>query len=281
MKLMRVGPQGTEKPAILDEGGVIRDLSGHLDDLAGPSVGVDALDKLRGLDLSSLPELPGDTRIGAALAWVPNFYCVGLNYARHAAETNSPEPAEPILFSKATSALHAPNDDIVIVRDSRKSDWEVELGVVIGKEALHVSEEDALDHVAGYCTINDLSEREFQIERMGQWIKGKSAPTYGPVGPWLVTRDEIADPQALDMELVLNGEAVQSSNTSDMIFTVRQIVSYMSRFMKLVPGDIIATGTPEGVGMGMKPQRFLKPGDRMEIEVKGLGRQDQTCVSGD
>jgi len=159
MKLMRVGPQGTEKPAILDEGGVIRDLSGHLDDLAGPSVGVDALDKLRGLDLSSLPELPGDTRIGAALAWVPNFYCVGLNYARHAAETNSPEPAEPILFSKATSALHAPNDDIVIVRDSRKSDWEVELGVVIGKEALHVSEEDALDHVAGYCTINDLSER--------------------------------------------------------------------------------------------------------------------------
>jgi 2-keto-4-pentenoate hydratase/2-oxohepta-3-ene-1,7-dioic acid hydratase in catechol pathway len=278
---MRVGPQGTEKPAILDEGGVIRDLSGHLDDLAGPSVGVDALDKLRGLDLSSLPELPGDTRIGAALAWVPNFYCVGLNYARHAAETNSPEPAEPILFSKATSALHAPNDDIVIVRDSRKSDWEVELGVVIGKEALHVSEEDALDHVAGYCTINDLSEREFQIERMGQWIKGKSAPTYGPVGPWLVTRDEIADPQALDMELVLNGEAVQSSNTSDMIFTVRQIVSYMSRFMKLVPGDIIATGTPEGVGMGMKPQRFLKPGDRMEIEVKGLGRQDQTCVSGD
>ena len=281
MKLMRVGPQGTEKPAILDEGGVIRDLSGHLDDLAGPSVGVDALDKLRGLDLSSLPELPGDTRIGAALAWVPNFYCVGLNYARHAAETNSSEPAEPILFSKATSALHAPNDDIVIVRDSRKSDWEVELGVVIGKEALHVSEEDALDHVAGYCTINDLSEREFQIERMGQWIKGKSAPTYGPVGPWLVTRDEIADPQALDMELVLNGEAVQSSNTSDMIFTVRQIVSYMSRFMKLVPGDIIATGTPEGVGMGMKPQRFLKPGDRMEIEVKGLGRQDQTCVSGD
>ena len=278
---MRVGPQGTEKPAILDEGGVIRDLSGHLDDLAGPSVGVDALDKLRGLDLSSLPELPGDTRIGAALAWVPNFYCVGLNYARHAAETNSPEPTEPILFSKATSALHAPNDDIVIVRDSRKSDWEVELGVVIGKEALHVSEEDALDHVAGYCTINDLSEREFQIERMGQWIKGKSAPTYGPVGPWLVTRDEIADPQALDMELVLNGEAVQSSNTSDMIFTVRQIVSYMSRFMKLVPGDIIATGTPEGVGMGMKPQRFLKPGDRMEIEVKGLGRQDQTCVSGD
>jgi 2-keto-4-pentenoate hydratase/2-oxohepta-3-ene-1,7-dioic acid hydratase in catechol pathway len=278
---MRVGPQGTEKPAILDEGGVIRDLSGHLDDLAGPSVGVDALDKLRGLDLSSLPELPGDTRIGAALAWVQNFYCVGLNYARHAAETNSPEPAEPILFSKATSALHAPNDDIVIVRDSRKSDWEVELGVVIGKEALHVSEEDALDHVAGYCTINDLSEREFQIERMGQWIKGKSAPTYGPVGPWLVTRDEIADPQALDMELVLNGEAVQSSNTSDMIFTVRQIVSYMSRFMKLVPGDIIATGTPEGVGMGMKPQRFLKPGDRMEIEVKGLGRQDQTCVSGD
>ena len=281
MKLMRVGPQGTEKPAILDEGGVIRDLSGHLDDFAGPSVEVDALDKLRGLDLSSLPELPGDTRIGAALAWVPNFYCVGLNYAKHAAETNSPEPAEPILFSKATSALHAPNDDIVIVRDSHKSDWEVELGVVIGKEALHVSEEDALDHVAGYCTINDLSEREFQIERMGQWIKGKSAPTYGPVGPWLVTRDEIADPQALDMELVLNGEAVQSSNTSDMIFTVHQIVSYMSRFMKLVPGDIIATGTPEGVGMGMKPQRFLKPGDRMEIEVKGLGRQDQTCVSGD
>lgn len=281
MKLMRVGPQGAEKPAIRDAGGIIRDLSGHVGDFAGPSVAIDALDALRGLDLAALPDIPESTRIGSALASVPNFYCVGLNYAKHAAETNSPEPSEPILFSKASSALHAPNDDIVIARGSEKSDWEVELGVVIGKEALYVSEDDALDHVAGYCTVNDLSEREFQIERMGQWIKGKSAPTYGPVGPWLVTRDEIADPQALDVELVLNGETVQSSNTSDMIFTVRQIVSYMSRFMKLVPGDIIATGTPEGVGMGMKPQRFLKPGDRMEIEVEGLGRQFQTCVSGD
>ncbi len=281
MKLMRVGPKGAEKPAFLDDGGVIRDLSGHVGDFAGPSVAIAALDRLRGLDLSALPEVPADTRIGAALAWVPNFYCVGLNYAKHAAETNAPEPAEPILFSKATTALHAPNDDVVIARDSHKSDWEVELGVVIGKEALYVSEDDALDHVAGYCTVNDLSEREFQIERMGQWMKGKSAPTYGPVGPWLVTRDEIADPQDLDVELVLNGDTVQASNTSDMIFSVRQIVSYMSRFMKLVPGDIIATGTPQGVGMGMKPQRFLKPGDRMEVEVKGLGRQYQTCVSSD
>jgi len=281
MKLMRVGPKGAEKPAFLDDGGVIRDLSGHVGDFAGPSVAIAALDRLRGLDLSALPEVPADTRIGAALAWVPNFYCVGLNYAKHAAETNAPEPAEPILFSKATTALHAPNDDVVIARASPTSDWEVELGVVIGKEALYVSEDDALDHVAGYCTVNDLSEREFQIERMGQWMKGKSAPTYGPVGPWLVTRDEIADPQDLDVELVLNGDTVQASNTSDMIFSVRQIVSYMSRFMKLVPGDIIATGTPQGVGMGMKPQRFLKPGDRMEVEVKGLGRQYQTCVSSD
>lgn len=280
MKLMRVGPHGAEKPAILDAGGVIRDLSAHVGDFAGPGVAIDALDRLRGIDLSALPEIAADTRIGCALASVPNFYCVGLNYAKHAAETGAAEPSEPILFSKASSALHGPNDDIVIARGSEKSDWEVELGVVIGKEALYVSEGEALDHVAGYCTINDLSERAFQIERMGQWIKGKSAPTYGPVGPWLVTRDEVPDPQALDVELVLNGETVQSSNTSDMIFTVRQIVSYMSQFMKLVPGDIIATGTPEGVGMGMKPQRFLKPGDRMEIEVKGLGRQYQSCVSG-
>ena len=277
MKLLRYGPQGQEKPAILDAEGEVRDLSSHVTDFAGAAVSFEALDAIRKIDISTLPVVVDPGRIGACLASVPNFYCIGLNYAKHAAETGAEPPKEPIIFSKATSSLSGPFDPVVIPRNSVKADWEVELGVVIGREALYVSEADALSYVAGYCTINDVSEREFQIEKGGQWIKGKSAPTFGPTGPYLVTADEVGDPQKLGLTLSLNGEVVQDSNTDDMIFGVAKIISYMSQFMKLVPGDIIATGTPSGVGMGMKPQRFLKPGDVMEIEVKGLGAQKQTA----
>ena len=277
MKLLRYGPQGQEKPAILDAEGQVRDLSSHVTDFAGRAVSFEALDAIRKIDISILPVVANPGRIGACLASVPNFYCIGLNYAKHAAETGAEPPKEPIIFSKATSSLSGPFDPVVIPRNSVKADWEVELGVVIGREALYVSEADALSYVAGYCTINDVSEREFQIERGGQWMKGKSAPTFGPTGPYLVTADEVGDPQKLGLNLSLNGEVVQDSNTDDMIFGVAKIISYMSQFMKLVPGDIIATGTPSGVGMGMKPQRFLKPGDVMEIEVEGLGAQKQTA----
>ena len=277
MKLLRYGPQGQEKPAILDAEGQVRDLSGHVADFAGAAVSLEALDTIRKIDISTLPVVANPGRIGACLASVPNFYCIGLNYAKHAAETGAEPPKEPNIFSKATSSLSGPFDPVVIPRNSVKADWEVELGVVIGREALYVSEADALSYVAGYCTINDVSEREFQIEKGGQWIKGKSAPTFGPTGPYLVTADEVGDPQKLGLTLSLNGEVVQDSNTDDMIFGVAKIISYMSQFMKLVPGDIIATGTPSGVGMGMKPQRFLKPGDVMEIEGKGLGEQKQTA----
>jgi len=279
MKLLRFGPEGQEKPGILDGDGNVRDLSGKVADFAGAAVSLEALDTIRALDVASLPLVENPGRIGCPLAWVPNFFCIGLNYALHAKESNMPEPPEPIIFSKASSALSGPFDPVVIPRNSVKGDWEVELGVVIGKPTLYVSEDDALDHVAAYCTINDVSEREFQIERQGQWIKGKSAPTFGPVGPYLVSADEVADPQILRVSLDLNGETFQDSNTSDMIFSVRQIISHMSQFMQLMPGDIIATGTPSGVGMGMKPQRFLKPGDVMEIEVEGLGRQRQEAVA--
>ncbi len=279
MKLLRVGPEGREKPAILDAEGKIRDLSGRVPDFAGASVSLSALDAIRAIDLSSLPVIDAPERVGACLASVPNFFCIGLNYAKHAAETGATPPAEPIIFNKTTSCLSGPNDPVIIPRKSVKTDWEVELGVIIGRETLYVSEEDALDYVAGYCTINDVSEREFQIERGGQWTKGKSAPTFGPIGPYFVTADEVPDPQAMRLTLSLNGKVVQDSDTSDMIFTVRQIVSYMSQFMKLMPGDIIATGTPSGVGMGMKPQRFLQPGDVMELEVEGLGKQRQTAVA--
>ena len=279
MKLLRYGPEGHEKTGLLDAEGRVRDLSDHLPDLAGEAVSTQSLARIAGLDPESLPLVDEPGRIGSCLSRVPNFFCIGLNYAKHAAETGAQPPKEPIIFNKATSALSGPFDPVIIPRGSEKADWEVELGVVIGREALYVSEADALDHVAGYCTINDVSERAFQIERGGQWIKGKSAPTFGPVGPWLVTADEIADPQSLRVTLDLNGERVQDETTGDMIFTVAQIVSHMSQFMKLVPGDIIATGTPSGVGMGMKPQRFLKPGDVMEIEVEGLGRQRQEAVA--
>ncbi|SPF78030.1 fumarylacetoacetate hydrolase family protein [Pseudoprimorskyibacter insulae] len=279
MKLLRFGAAGAEKTGVLGSDGKVRDLSAHVADLSGDAVSVEALAKLRDLDIDALPVVEEPGRIGACLTRVPNFFCIGLNYALHAKESGMEPPKEPVVFNKATSALSGPFDDVIIPRKSSKADWEVELGVVIGKDTLYVSEEDALDHVAGYCTINDMSEREFQIERSGQWVKGKSAPTFAPIGPYLVTADEVADPQALRVTLDLNGETVQDSNTADMIFSVRQIVSHLSQFMKLVPGDIIATGTPSGVGMGMKPQRFLKPGDVMEIEVEGLGRQRQTAVA--
>jgi 2-keto-4-pentenoate hydratase/2-oxohepta-3-ene-1,7-dioic acid hydratase in catechol pathway len=279
MKLLRYGPKGQEKPGLLDAAGRIRDLAGQVSDLAGPGVALEALAKLQDLDPDSLPLVPGTPRIGACLGWVPNFWCIGLNYSKHAAETGAKPPKEPILFNKATSALAGPMDDVVIPKDSAKSDWEVELGVVIGRRCDRVTEADALAAVSGYCTINDLSEREWQIERGGQWVKGKSAPGFGPCGPWLVTADEVADPQALDLWLSLNGERVQSSSTADMIFGVAETISYMSRFFTLLPGDLIATGTPSGVGMGMKPPRFLRPGDRLELEVQGLGRQAQNVVA--
>ena len=279
MKLLRYGPPGRERPAMLDADGQVRDLSAHVADLAGATVSLEALDRLRGIDPADLPLVAEPGRIGSCLASVPNFFCIGLNYARHAAETGAKAPPEPVIFSKATSALSGPFDDVVIPRGSVKSDWEVELGVVIGRETLYVSEAEALSHVAGYCTINDLSEREFQAERAGQWIKGKSAPTFGPVGPWLVTADEVPDPQNLRLWLSLNGTVVQDSTTADMIFTVAQIIASMSRYMKLMPGDVISTGTPAGVGLGMKPPRFLKPGEVMELEVEGLGRQRQTTVA--
>ena len=279
MKLLRFGPKGQEKPGILEADGGVRDLSGKVGDFVGEGVSFEALDVICNIDINSLPLVESPGRIGACLADVPNFFCIGLNYAKHAAEAGMELPKEPILFSKATSALAGPSDDVVIPRTSEKTDWEVELGVVIGKVASYVSEADALDHVAGYCVINDVSERSFQTERGGQWIKGKSAPTFGPVGPWLVTADEVTDPQDLNLSLKLNGEILQDSNTSDMVFSVRQIISHMSQFMALRPGDIIATGTPSGVGMGMTPQRFLKPGDVMEIEVEGLGVQRQEAVA--
>ncbi len=279
MKLLRFGPKGQEKPGVIDQDGNIRDLSSTVADYEGQNISLDAIAKIKALDLSQFPVVENPERIGSCIASTSNFFCIGLNYAKHAAESGMEPPKEPVVFNKATSCLSGPCDDVIIPRKSSKSDWEVELGVVIGKDALYVSEEDALDYVAGYCIVNDMSEREFQLERSGQWVKGKSAPTFGPTGPWLVTTDEISDPQTLDLRLTLNGEVVQNSNTSDMIFTVAQIVSHLSQFMKLQAGDIICTGTPEGVGMGMKPQRFLKPGETMELEIAGLGTQKQTTAA--
>ena len=273
MKLLRVGPVGQERPACLDATGVIRDLTGVTADFEGEGVSLDTLEALKGVDLTALPAVEGNPRIGAAVARVETFYAIGLNYAQHAAEAGMEPPKEPILFNKSASCLTGPNDPLTLPKGSEKSDWEVELGVVIGKRAQNVSVEEALSYVAGYCVINDVSERAYQIERGGQWTKGKSAPGFGPVGPYLVTADEVPDPQALGLRLSLNGEMVQNNFTSDMIFSVAEIIAHMSEFMALVPGDVIATGTPEGVGMGMKPQRFLRVGDVMELEIDGLGRQ--------
>ena len=252
---------------------MIRDLTGVATDFEGEGVSLDALEALKGVDLTALPAVEGKPRIGAAVARVETFYAIGLNYAQHAAEAGMEPPKEPILFNKSASCLAGPNDALTLPKGSEKSDWEVELGVVIGKRAQNVSVEEALSYVAGYCVINDVSERAYQIERGGQWTKGKSAPGFGPVGPYLVTADEVPDPQALGLRLSLNGEMVQDNFTSDMIFSVAEIIAHMSEFMALVPGDVIATGTPEGVGMGMKPQRFLRVGDVMELEIDGLGRQ--------
>lgn len=278
MKILRVGPKGHEKTAVLDEGGGLRDISAHVPEFAAAQLSASSLDAIKALPLAEMPTLSKDMRIGACLAWVPNFYCIGLNYGKHADETGMARPQEPILFSKASSALCGPYDPIIIPRGSEKTDWEVELGVVIGQEASYVSHDDALDYVAGYCAINDLSERSFQIERGGQWIKGKSAPNFGPIGPYFVTRDEVEDPQNMDLWLSVNGERMQASNTSDMIFSVREIISHVSQFLTLMPGDIIATGTPEGVGMGKKPAMYLKEGDVVEMGVAGLGQQRQTVI---
>mgnify|MGYP001274581402 CR=1 FL=1 len=279
MKLVRFGEPGTEKPGILDANGSIRDLSGKIGDLKGIGVSLTALEEIRNINAESLPMVTGSPRLGSCLQDVPNFYCIGLNYTKHAIETGMDIPKEPILFSKSTSAISGPFDNVVIPKNSKKTDWEVELGVIIGKDCEHVSAKDALSVISAYCTVNDVSEREFQAERGGQWIKGKSAPSFGPIGPYLVTSDEISDPQNLDVELSLNGRTVQKSNTSDMIFSVIEIITYMTQFMRLRTGDIIATGTPSGVGMGMKPPQFLKAGDIMEIEVQGCGRQRQEAVA--
>lgn len=279
MKLLRFGPTGQERPGLISSDGQIRDLGGIVPDLAGPGVSFAALDAIRALDETALPVVAEPGRIGPCLASVPNFICIGLNYAKHAAESGLAAPDEPVVFNKATSALSGPNDEVILPKGAEKGDWEVELGVVIGAETLYVTEDDALSHVAGYCIVNDVSERAFQAERSGQWVKGKSAPTFAPIGPWLVTADEIADPQALELRLDLNGKTVQSDTTAGMIFTVAQIVSHLSQFMKLMPGDIIATGTPAGVGMGMTPQQFLEPGDVMELSIPGLGLQRQQVVA--
>ena len=277
MNLLRFGQPGNERTGLLDETGIVRDLSGHLPLLGGAALG--RLDDLRALDASALPPVEEPVRFAACLSGVPNFHAVGLNYNEHAAELDAEPPKEPILFSKATSSLSGPHDPLVLPCTSEKSDWEVELGVVIGQTALYVSEAEALSHVAGYCVVNDISERAFQLERGGQWYKGKSAPGFGPIGPWFVTPEEVGDPQNLALSMTLNGEVMQSSTTADMIFSVAEIISYMSHFMELCPGDLIATGTPPGVGMGKSPQRFLRPGDVMEAKIDKLGVQRTAVVT--
>ncbi|MCE9648459.1 MAG: ureidoglycolate lyase [Parvibaculum sp.] len=279
MKLLRYGPKGAEKPGLLDAGGNIRDLSNHVPDIDGATFAPATLAKLKKLDPASLPLVSGAPRIGPCVGGVGKFICVGLNYADHAAESGMEVPAEPVLFFKATSAICGPDDDIVIPRGSLKTDWEVELGVVIGKEARYIDEADAFDHIAGYCVVNDLSERAFQMERGGQWVKGKSADTFGPIGPWLVTRDEVPDPQKLDLWLEVDGHRYQNGNTRTMIFGVAFIVAYISQFMSLQPGDIISTGTPPGVGLGIKPVPvYLKAGQSMRLGIEGLGEQRQRTV---
>ena len=279
MKLLRVGQKGREKPAALDKEGKIRDISSHIDDLNPDHVNFQTLSKLQNVDLSSLPELSSSDRVGSCVTKPGKFVAIGLNYSDHAAETGAEVPSEPIMFMKANSCIAGPNDDVEIVSGSKKLDWEVELGIVIGKETKHISEDKAQDHILGYCLVNDVSEREWQIEKMGQWVKGKSHDTYGPIGPYLVTKDEISDINNLKMSLDVNGSRMQTGNTSTMIFNVNVIVSYVSKFMSLQPGDIISTGTPPGVGMGMKPQKFLKAGDNLRLSIDNLGEQNSKIVS--
>ncbi len=279
MKLLRYGAAGSEKPGLLDENGQVRDLSSVIPDLDGSALEEEALAKLAALDPKSLPVVVDPGRIGPCVANVGKLVCIGLNYADHAAETGAPIPEEPIVFMKATTSICGPNDDIEIPRNSKKTDWEVELGVVIGKRAKYVSEADAFDYVAGYCAVNDVSEREFQTERSGQWVKGKSHDTFAPIGPWMVTKDEIADPQNVKMWLDVDGHRYQNGSTKTMIFGVAKVISYLSEFMTLEPGDIISTGTPPGVGMGQKPdQIFLKVGQKIEMCVEGLGVQSQKTI---
>ncbi|WP_277976036.1 fumarylacetoacetate hydrolase family protein [Pantoea endophytica] len=275
MKLLRVGEPGKERPAMLDEQGELRDLSHFIDDLAGDALLPSALERLRQLPLSELPKISGEPRIGACVGQIGKFICIGLNYADHAAETGADIPLEPVVFSKWTSAVVGPNDAVRIPRGSVKTDWEVELGVVIGKGGSYIAEEDALSHIAGYCVVNDVSEREYQIERGGTWDKGKGCDTFGPIGPWLVTADEIADPQQLDLWLEVDGKRYQNGNTRTMIFSVAHIISYLSGFMSLQPGDIISTGTPPGVGMGQKPPVYLHAGQVIRLGIAGLGEQRQ------
>ncbi|HUS53503.1 MAG TPA: fumarylacetoacetate hydrolase family protein [Thermohalobaculum sp.] len=278
MKLLRVGPKGFERPALLDPTGKLRDLSGQIDDIAGEALSDAGLARLRALDPTTLPVVPDGIRIGPCVGQIGKLCCVGLNYSDHAAETGAPVPDEPILFGKAVTAVCGPNDNIETPRSSDALDYEVEIAIIIGKQAKNVSEVNALDYVAGYATFNDVSERTFQAKRSGQWIKGKSHDTFGPLGPWLVTRDEIANPGNLAMFLDVNGERRQTGNTNTMIFGIAHIVSYISQFMTLNPGDVIPTGTPPGVALGMKPPRWLKPGDVVELGIEGLGKQRQTVL---
>jgi 2-keto-4-pentenoate hydratase/2-oxohepta-3-ene-1,7-dioic acid hydratase in catechol pathway len=279
MKLLRYGPAGQEKPGLLDRDGKIRDLSGAVRDLDGAALAPASLDRLSALDPASLPLVAGSPRLGPCVARVPKIVAIGLNYRKHAEEAGMPIPSEPIFFLKAVSSICGPNDDVVIPKGSQKTDYEVELGIVIGSRASYVAVHDAPKHVAGYCVVNDVSEREYQMERGGQWTKGKSADTFCPLGPWLVTVDEVPDPGKLQLWTEVNGERRQNSNTADLIFGVDHIVSYVSHFMTLEPGDVIPTGTPSGVAMGFKPPKFLKPGDRMCLGVEGLGEQNQRLVA--
>ncbi len=279
MKLLRYGASGSERPGILDNDQQVRDLSAHVDDVGSKTLLPDELIRLSTLDVKDLPLVPGRPRLGPCVSTVGKFICIGLNYSDHAAEAGMVIPPEPIVFMKATSAIIGPNDDIEIPLGGKKSDWEAELGVIIGAPAKYVSEENALHHVAGYCIVNDLSERVFQFDHQGQWTKGKSHDTFGPIGPWFVTRDEVPDPQKLSVKLDVNGHRYQDGSTSTMVYTVKFLVAYLSRFMTLHPGDVIATGTPPGVGMGQKPPVFLKAGDRVKTVISGLGEQHQLVIA--
>ena len=279
MKFLRYGPAGHEKPGLLDAGGTVRDISAHVADISGATLADGTLGRLAAIDPATLPAVADPGRLGACVSGVGKFICIGLNYADHAEESGMAVPQEPIVFMKATSAITGPNDKIIIPKDSKKTDWEVELGVVIGREARYVDEKTAMDHVGGYCVINDVSEREFQAERGGQWTKGKSADTFGPIGPWLVTPDEIPDPLNLGMWLEVDGHRYQNGSSKTMIFGIAKLISYVSHFMSLQPGDVISTGTPPGVGMGCKPQVFLKPGNVVRLGIEGLGEQRQDVVA--
>lgn len=281
MKLIRFGPAGQEKPGLVDVNGGIRDLSSYVRDISFREVSMEGLNLLKTLDHQALPLVPASVRIGPCIGDVGNFIAIGLNYALHATETDAEIPEEPILFNKAASCVVGPNDDVQLPPGSIHTDWEVEVAIVMGRKAFNVSEAEAFDYVAGLCVCNDVSERNFQLDHGGQWVKGKCFPTFGPLGPWLVTMDEIADPQALNLWMEVNGERVQDDNTSTMIFPLRQLISYVSKTVALMPGDVITTGTPPGVGLGMKPPRYLKAGDVMRLEVQGLGLQQQRVVLAD